>query len=131
MHRDVLQRLRRARPDNLPDRAGEGDLHTGDDRRGRPVAAPYTLPVRWVLPSGPKEVTAAQADTEVELTVSVDDKGEVLACNSKATPALPVQFDPCTPFPVGKLSQLQWLREGRPVGGTLVRTYRQRITLDP
>lgn len=98
------------------------------DRRGRPVAAAYTLPVRWVLPT---DAPSAPADAVVEMTVSIDSAGEVLACNHTATPSLPRQTDPCAEYPVGKTSTIRWTRGDRPVGGTLVRTYRQRITLDP
>ena len=99
------------------------------DRRGRPVAATYTLPVRWVLPTGGMTITAI--DTLVEMTVSIDDQGEVLACNHRAVPPLAVQFDPCREFPVGKVGDIRWKRDDRPVGGTMRRTYIQRVTLDP
>lgn len=99
------------------------------DRRGRPIATSYTLPVRWVLPRDDAPVTPT--DVEVETTVSVDPAGEVVACNTRATPALPPQMEPCAEFPVGRPSRIRWTREGRPVGGTMTRTYRLRVNLDP
>ncbi len=99
--------------------------------RGQPIVAQYTLPVRWVLPRGPIEVAKVPPDQIVEITVSVDATGQVVACNATATPPMASQFQPCIGYPVGKETEFRWVRDGKPVGGTVIRTMRQRVTIDP
>lgn len=101
------------------------------DRRGRPVVAAYILPVRWVIPSGPRELAASDLDNHLELTVSFEAGGEVIACHATKTAGVPAQIDPCAEFPVGKQSKVQWTRDGKLVGGTMVRRISERIALDP
>lgn len=101
------------------------------DRKGHALASRYTLPVRWILPSGGDPAPEAPTDAALDVTISVDAMGLVVACNSTATPPLPVQVQPCAEFPVGKPSRIRWSRDGKPVGGTVTRTIRQHVTLDP
>lgn len=101
------------------------------DSKGRTIAASYMLPVRWVLPRGPVEANKVPKDQTVQVTLSMDATGRVVACNSTATPPLPVQYRPCDNVPVGKMMDMHWIRDGKPVGGTIVKTERQQITIDP
>ena len=101
------------------------------DEQGKPIAATYTLPVRWVLPRGPVEAGTIPKDQVVQVTVSVDAAGQIVACNTTATPPLPVQQQPCDVFPVGKESEFHWMRDGKPVGGTVVQTLRRQVSIDP
>lgn len=107
-------------------------LTPATDRQGRPIASTYTLPVRWVLPTGgtPNMPIVAPGDQDVEMTVSIDAASKVVACEARATPALRPQQQPCDEFPVGQQSYVRWTRDGRAVGGTMTKTYRVRVRLD-
>lgn len=100
------------------------------DMRGRPIAATYTLPVRWVLPSGPVEVGNEPRETRIEQTISIDSAGMVVACNSTMMPRNEAAADPCAEFPVGRKLPNPWLLNGKPVGGVIKRELHEQITLD-
>lgn len=103
------------------------------DRKGQPIAASATLPVRWVLPEGPIDVAKDPMPTNVamEMTFSVDSAGIVQACAATVTPKSSAGFEPCDQNPVGSKSEFQWTRDGRPVGGTITRRMSQEIWIDP
>lgn len=100
------------------------------DRKNRPMASMYHLPVRWVLPTGPEDVDNTQLEALLEQTVSTDDTGEVTACNFKFTPTDRAGNDPCGEFPVGSKTKIRYARNGKPIGVTLKREMRQRIVPD-
>lgn len=103
------------------------------DRRGRPVAAPVTLPVRWVLPNGPIEATTPGLPLRwtMDMTFSVNEAGIVQACSARAVPPPPGDATPCDQNPVGSQTEFHWVRNGRPVGGTITRHMKQEVTIDP
>jgi len=101
------------------------------DRRGWPIASSYTLPVRWVLPSGPQEVPVEMMKISATLTLSIDEFGKVVSCRAQAVPADAAGPDPCDGFPADYQTEFLVKREGRPKGATIVRRMSQEITPDP
>jgi TonB family protein len=102
------------------------------DHRGRPTAGTYVLPVRWVLPDGPPapapvDVTARPpTDRLMQIEVAYDANGLALSCHSMTSGQPAETVDPCAGFKpgTGTPSTRRWLRNGQPVGVTVV----QRIT---
>ncbi|MDB5709081.1 MAG: hypothetical protein JWL96_1151 [Sphingomonas bacterium] len=96
------------------------------DRGGTPIAASYTLPVRWVLP-GLVEVDLSNGrHLLVDATVQydIDQHGIVTACRTISF--APDTRDPCQGFRPGSASPRQPMAHGQPVAGqvtTIVRTY--------
>lgn len=101
------------------------------DRKGRPLASSYALPVRWVLPSGPRVVAPEMMKVSATMTISIDEAGKVLACNAVSTPPRSGPPDPCLGFPADHQTEFLVERDGRPKGATIVRTISQEITPDP
>lgn len=102
------------------------------DSKGRPIAATYTLPVRWVLPHGPVEVGMTPPPLEsAEIVLSIDSAGRIAGCRATISPVQPGGRGPCDDQPVGKQSDYLWTRNGKPVGGTVTIRGSQQITLDP
>ena len=101
------------------------------DRKGRPVASNYTLPIRWALPATPVEVGEGTAVAhEQTFDVSVDPHGIVLACHLVSrSPA--GDRDPCDDYAIGKQIALGWTRQGRPAGATIRMHFSNVVTVDP
>lgn len=101
------------------------------DHQGHPIAGTYLLPVRWVLPEdvtppAPIDVTAGPPkDLIMEAEVAYDADGTILTCRSMVRDAPEHTPDPCINFKAGTPTPLRWVRNGQPVGATIV----QRVTV--
>lgn len=96
------------------------------DRGGTPIAAGYTLPVRWVLPQQQEVDLSEGRHLLVDTTVQydIDDHGVLTACHTVSL--APGTLDPCHDFRPGRAAPQQPVVHGRPVAGqvtTIVRTY--------
>lgn len=65
------------------------------------------------------------------MTFSVDAAEVVRACTGTLKMPTPEGTSPCDMVPVGSQTDYHWLRDGRPVGGTVKRDVREEITIDP
>ncbi|MDQ2877802.1 MAG: energy transducer TonB [Pseudomonadota bacterium] len=102
------------------------------DDKGNPISSTYILPVRWILPSGPRDVgKAPPPNLTMDITLSVSEGGVVMACNGTLTPKPEGDIGPCDQFPVGSQTEFNWVRDGKPVGGVIKRHFTQEITVNP
>lgn len=103
------------------------------DRRGRPIAAQVTLPVRWILPEGPVDVSAHPGSTKMsmDMVFSVDSNGVVLSCSATSDPVPLPGESFCDEYKVGSQTQFRWMRDGRRVGGMITRHLSEEIAVDP
>lgn len=94
------------------------------DRGGTPIAAPYTLPVRWVLPAAAQIDLTDGRHLMVDATVQfdIDDHGVLTACHTVSF--APGTEDPCARFQPGRLAPQQPVVHGRPVAGQITQTVR-------
>lgn len=104
------------------------------DHDGHPVAGSYVLPVRWVLPPSapppPVDVTAGPPmDRVTEVEIAYDAEGNALSCHSMISGPPPASGDPCAGFKPGSgtPNTRRWLRNGRPVGVTVVHRVSEHV----
>jgi TonB family protein len=99
------------------------------DDKGQPTASTYVLRVRWLLPGidtpppAPVDVTAGPPiDRVIQIEIAYDANGVALSCHSMISGAPPAAGDPCAGFKpgTGTPSTRRWLRNGQPVGVTVV-----------
>ncbi|MDB5709107.1 MAG: hypothetical protein JWL96_1177 [Sphingomonas bacterium] len=108
------------------------------DHLGHPAAGTYVLPVRWVLPTppapAPVDVTAGPPmDRITQIEVAYDANGVALSCRSMINGAPPETGDPCAGFKpgIGTPNTRRWLRNGQPVGVTVVQRITQHVIPTP
>lgn len=105
------------------------------DRRGRPVASTYLLPVRWVLPEpvpvAPLDVArAAEFGGDTTLEFTVDAAGKLASCRTTGK-AAPGAVDECANFRVGQQISAPWQRNGQPVGVRITVHTTRTVTVVP
>lgn len=107
-----------------------GHFEPATDRKGRPVAAEYVLPVRWVLPDEPATVDAGQVPLKVSTAFEyfVSSEGIVASCRViDATPPT-LGIDPCRSVTIGGREQIMQ-HGGKAVSYRVVRRMSQDIVL--
>jgi TonB family protein len=94
------------------------------DRGGTPIAASYTLPVRWVLPTSTQVDLTEGRHLMFDATAQfdIDEHGVITACHTVSF--APGTEDPCARFVPGRRSPQQPVVHGRPVAGQVTTTIR-------
>ena len=110
-------------------------FNAATDHQGRPVASIYPLSVHWALPEGvltkAVDVSAGPPkDSVVEAELTFDAEGKLLSCRP-LTIASPAQVvSPCQGAKIGAQTLRKWVRNGRPVGATVVQRFTEHVTPD-
>ncbi|MEO5494151.1 MAG: energy transducer TonB [Sphingomonas sp.] len=104
------------------------------DRRGRPIASTYSLPVRWVMPedSGPKtvEVATAGADLDVEIAIGAD--GKIIRCRmiTQIAPAPTGAADQCASMKPGTMWEV-FTKDGKPTAVIVRQRFTRSVKIAP
>ena len=112
-----------------------GKFDPATDRKGRPIASSFTLPVRREIP-GTEDVPSIDLAkdgpsyaSDIEILVAED--GKVVGCRSLLAKPEALQDQNCRQFEIGKAFGSRYTRNGAPVSARIIMRSSMQVIASP